>query len=177
MRVAGRAAMIAQRFGAFQRPIPADEVQELVRRALAQATDAATRSRLLAAYGGLGRAWMGSRMGRPLTITENDPLPISERLAAANESLVIADELDDPELIYVATDALSILLWDVRDLDGYRHVVARQLEVLPRLPSARTQADILFAAGTAALEAGGRRRRRALPPARSRSRATSARTT
>ena len=154
MRVAGRAAMIAQRFGAFQRPIPADEVQELVRRALAQATDAATRSRLLAAYGGLGRAWMGSRMGRPLTITENDPLPISERLAAANESLVIADELDDPELIYVATDALSILLWDVRDLDGYRHVVARQLEVLPRLPSARTQADILFAAGTAALEAG-----------------------
>ena len=65
-RIAGRAATIAQRFGAFQRPIPADAVQDLVRRALGMTTDPATRSRLLAAYGGIGRAWLGSRMGRPL---------------------------------------------------------------------------------------------------------------
>lgn len=153
-RIAGHAAMIAQRFGAFQRPIPADQVQDLVRRALTLATDAPTRSRLLAAYGGLGRAWLGSRMGRPLTITHNDPLPIAERLAAANEALAIADELDDPELIYVATDALSILLWDMRDLDGYRHVVGRQLEILPRIASVRMQSDILFLAGITMLEAG-----------------------
>ena len=153
-RIAGHAATIAQRFGAFQRPIPAEEVQELVRRALALATDAPTRSRLLAAYGGLGRAWLGSRMGRPMTIRESDPLPISERLAAANDALTIADELDDAELIYLATDALSILLWDVRDLDGYRRVLGRQLEMLPRLPAARQQVDILFAVAISRLEAG-----------------------
>jgi class 3 adenylate cyclase/tetratricopeptide (TPR) repeat protein len=153
-RIAGRAATIAQRFGAFQQPIPADAVQDLVRRALSMATDPATRSRLLAAYGGLGRAWLGSRMGRPLSITDNDPLPISERLSAANEALDLANELDDAELIYLATDALSVLLWDLRDLEGYRRVVARQREILPRLPGDRYQVDILFASGLATLEAG-----------------------
>lgn len=154
-RVAAKTAETASRFGAFRSNPDPQHLEELVAEGLARVgSDEAVRARLLIAQGGLNRAWMGRQLSRGLNEGRSDPTPISERIRSAQKGLALAERIDQPELIYLATDVLAVLHWSANEFGAYRRDFERQLSLLPRVSSHRQRADILFGASVATFEQG-----------------------
>ena len=154
-RITVKIADMARRFGAFTRPVPSARVEDLVSRALGLTRDPALRSKLLAAHASLGHLWAIRGLDRSdRSAAAAAAASADNYLQAATEALNIADQLNDPDLIYRATDAASALYWTMHNAEGYFEMARRQLELLPQLPSTRLQAEIAFTSSTARLEAG-----------------------
>jgi class 3 adenylate cyclase len=151
-RVAGKAGQIF--YGTFRQSPPADVMADLVRIGLDAAEEPATRARLLVAHANLARIYLGSGMGRLLGEDQEDPIPIDQRLASADEALDIGRRLGDAEIIAEAAVAVAETQWLAGDFAAYHATAASLLELEPTMVRNEDKASLLTEVSGARLQAG-----------------------
>jgi class 3 adenylate cyclase/tetratricopeptide (TPR) repeat protein len=142
----------AARWGAFREMPPVDRIRALIADALACDIDSRVRASLLVSQGSLaGMAPRGSSRG-PLLERDRSRLP--ESIESAESGLAIAEQLDDPGLMYRANEVLSTLYSHAGAYDRQRAAVEREAALIDRLPSPRQQTDVLVSHATALGDSG-----------------------
>jgi class 3 adenylate cyclase len=140
-RLAAKVANSAQRWGAFKRTPPLDEIRQLVDEALGQEIDDFERAELLIARSSMTRRTAAMSSHQAFAPPDRELLP--EAIGYVEAGLAIARRLDDPALLYRAYEALSTLTFQAGDLGRYRDVSERAVELVDRLPSRRQRVSVL----------------------------------
>jgi class 3 adenylate cyclase len=154
-RIVGKVGQAAERFGSFRAGPPAETLERIAQLGLeASGGDDAARARALIFFANLSRSWVGSRMGRLLNQDRRDPVPLANRLAAAEEGLAIAERLGLHDDASMALDSIAELALLQEDPAKYHEVAARQLALVDSVTSPSERADLLFQASRERGEAG-----------------------
>ncbi|HXY71789.1 MAG TPA: hypothetical protein VEM41_04540 [Actinomycetota bacterium] len=112
-------------------------LEALVAEGLSENPDDVTRAWLLALRGACAHLWTG---------TEGDPLPVEERIAAAEEAQLIGQSAGAIDLVAFAGGALDALYWVAGDYTRALENARRQLSLVDGLTSPGDQADLLVRA-------------------------------
>ncbi|OLD49994.1 MAG: hypothetical protein AUI42_05380 [Actinobacteria bacterium 13_1_40CM_2_65_8] len=140
--------------GAFRRSPAPEPVQALVTEGLAYATDPAVTGELLVAFGTLSRLYRGSEpFGQG---SETDPLPLDERIAAAEKGRAIGESLNQPKLLLYADEALGILYGMAGRYSEMLELAERGLATVDRLGSRLRQGDAVRRAAVITMRVAGK---------------------
>ena len=141
-RICSKAAeLMAMSPGAFRTDPDPRLCEELVQEGIAHAGDELVRGRLLMAHGAAARLWRGSEpFGRG---SLPDPVPIDERIAAAESAAEIGERLGDPALVLAANSALGILYGLAGRYREHVELVRRAMASLDQVRSRLDQGDLL----------------------------------
>jgi hypothetical protein len=135
-----RLCVKALRVATREESIPPAEpaaLEALVAEGLSEAPDDVTRAWLLALRGACAHLWAGS---------EGDPVPVEERVAAAEEAQSIAQSAGAMDLLAFAGGALDALYWVAGDYARALENARRQLSLVDHLSAPGDQADVLVRA-------------------------------
>src|SRR6267143_1386611 len=140
--------------GAFKRSPSPEPVQALVDEGLAYATEQDVKGELLVAFGTLSRLYRGSEpFGQG---SEKDPIPLEERIAAAEKVLAIGESLNQPRLLLFADQALSILYGMAGRYQEMLELADRGLSSVDRLASRLRQGDAVRRAAVITMRVAGK---------------------
>src|SRR6267378_7127456 len=140
--------------GAFKRSPSPEPVQALVDEGLAYATEQDVKSELLVAFGTLSRLYRGSEpFGQG---SEKDPIPLDERIAAAEKGRAIGESLNQQRLLLFADQALSTLYGMAGRYQEMLELADRDLATVDRLGSRLKQGDAVRRAAVITMRTAGR---------------------
>ncbi|HJP67162.1 MAG TPA: AAA family ATPase, partial [Actinomycetota bacterium] len=146
-RVCARmAAMAAEKSGAFRAQPSGREIDELVEEGLGAVPDPESRAWLLAAKGHAG-VYRESIEG-------HDPVPLDDRISAAEEAVALAREIGNAEVETFAGRGLAAMYETGGRWRASMDAARDQLGLLDRIESRSEQAAVLFQAGVALAEIG-----------------------
>jgi class 3 adenylate cyclase/tetratricopeptide (TPR) repeat protein len=144
-RLCLRAGKLASKIGPFHSPPRADSTEALIREGLSTEPEPTTRAWLLELMGEVALMW--SELGG------EDPLPLSERIRAAEEALALAETIGDPDLLAWTVNGLAALYELARDIPRSYRTVERLAEFVDDIPSPIERAErIMMLALTLAVE-------------------------
>jgi class 3 adenylate cyclase/tetratricopeptide (TPR) repeat protein len=140
-RVCSKAArMIVEKGGAFRVQLPGSQADEFLRLGLEAVRDRETRAWLLSLFGQCALYWR--------TFGGGDPIPIEDRIGAAEQGIALAEEIGRPELLSLASRTLSELYMSEGEHLRAVEAARRQLAMLERIASAGERALTLFEVST-----------------------------
>jgi len=140
--------MVSVRAGSFRELPDLASADALIAEGLAAVEDRRERATLLVAKAGMAARWLSVR-------DREDPVPMQERVAAAQEATRVADELADPTLHFVAADILSDLHMVLGEYGEALRVIEDALPAIERISSPARQSSDLSEAATGVFEFGG----------------------
>lgn len=151
-RIAAKMAAATRRWGAFKKVPPHERIRVLIDETLQRPLSDGVRADLLIGSGLVVPSSPRSSSRTPLAVEARDSLPI--HIADVEEGLAIAERLDDPELMYRAFEVLSLLYWHVGDVEKYREIYEREVQLLDRLQSRRDRVDVMVGIASARADDG-----------------------
>jgi tetratricopeptide (TPR) repeat protein len=140
--------MVSVRAGSFREPPDLASADALIAEGLAVVEDPRERATLLVAKAAMAARWLSVR-------DRDDPVPMEQRVAAAQEATRIADELGDPTLHFIAADILSDLHMVLGEYGEALRVIEEALPAIERIPSPARQSSDYSEAATGVFEFGG----------------------
>jgi class 3 adenylate cyclase/tetratricopeptide (TPR) repeat protein len=146
-RLAIRLGRATMRWGAFRQKPDANRIRALLDRALASEQDLRARAGLLIARSAVWR-------GADDELGSRDPLSIDEAIAAVEDGLDIARQLDDVELMEWGEQILGGRAYVAHDHAKERAAVERLAALVDRLPTRREKTEALEALAESRWEEG-----------------------
>jgi class 3 adenylate cyclase/tetratricopeptide (TPR) repeat protein len=147
------AEMMSASPGAFKHSPDPEPVQELIHEGLFNAPDEEATARLLVAFGRSSRLYPGNESAGGTT---PDPVPLEDRIAAVEKARAIAERINQPQLLWIAKNALGLLYDMAGRYSEVLDLASRELEMVDELESRVQKGDAVRRAAVATINIAGR---------------------